>query len=934
MLERHKQPSWESGFLIILVVFSIIGFAFITENKGMASITGNVVGITGAFSVTDKELREVISSASKIEGKENEFTAKVDGKEHTFFVNENGKLSKKSWVGSEPIYLKDGLLDWSNRVNINKDTYSVKSEDVSFELNKIKTLLSGTDPQDTSPQKTFVVYVNDVPFTVSNPDVKTTGDAENFVTKEYKGISKNDIQKTEEFTKEDIEPGTSRFLVITKDGKELPMYAKDLRTAKANAKKLPFKIKTVTGTTHESEIHYMNNMIGVMGPDPDDTTKQKMFMVNENGMCMSCPDEWAWSNEEAAKIHKQEYDEEVKRIEDTMQVTKSQAVMIVTQKLKTGSEMMAKGATAPGAESEPKLLYDEKDKTYVVFNKKGEPKVFSKRQEALDYYGEQMDYKKTKYFTEKEGGNIYQDDKGYFTVKLEGATFDKTPIDKNDKFYEQKNIGTVDDPQYAYIEHKNNKNKPGKILSVTIDGVKSGTKLLEIDMATFNEIKSQKDKDENIKATNDGKIEFKDKEGRDITYEFENWKPKDNGIWEGTRSKTMSFDIYLDSQGNQISEKEYEKLTEEGKTTLPDAINVEIREEETYEEGDVIVKANLFTDDETEKGQVLKTYYHETLKVKDKDIVIEGVEMDVQTNEVTGYVYRVHKRSEDGQSYEEPVEVRFNEKGEVIKFTDGSTVYEKDELKTLSAELKKILKEAETSQSQFNSRRWFANFEFRLTQFQGLSGISQLIFSDETLASWREGVDKVFSTFYLGTDYWVSGICSKHIPKDASGTLTMRTKDGLFDVIAHVEGEKTILETPNGTKEYIYKLTFSVRNPEGSRYDELKFNVYLQGDRTVRLYETDIKVDEDDEFTRGSGKREDGQVTYDEQHGKPIVQYSNYNYNTICIRFKDDIINAEGDSEDEVCNSIVQYAGGPTGYQQQGTGTISVTGTEGQEADF
>jgi len=97
----------------------------------------------------------------------------------------------------------------------------------------------------------------------------------------------------------------------------------------------------------------------------------------------------------------------------------------------------------------------------------------------------------------------------------------------------------------------------------------------------------------------------------------------------------------------------------------------------------------------------------------------------------------------------------------------------------------------------------------------------------------------------------------------------------------------------------------------------------------------DISVKDGDSFTRGSKGK--GQTEYTKQNGKPVVQYSNSNYNKICIEFKNGIINAEGNSENEVCNAIVEYAGTATGYQQATVaGAPSTPGSPQsfEEADF
>jgi len=242
--------------------------------------------------------------------------------------------------------------------------------------------------------------------------------------------------------------------------------------------------------------------------------------------------------------------------------------------------------------------------------------------------------------------------------------------------------------------------------------------------------------------------------------------------------------------------------------------------------------------------------------------------------------------------------------------------------------------------AQYSSRQWFADWEFKLTQYTGLSGFSQFLISDETLAEWRENVDEAFSTAYLGSEYWVSAICAKHIPKDPEGTFMMQTSDGLFDIIAHVEGEVSEpVEYPDGTVHYVYKLTYSVRNPEGSGR-ELDFNVYLYGEeRDVQLYSENKVVDEGESVSRGVGNYEDGQASFDDQNKKPIVDDSTFVYDTICIRFSSEIPDAEGEGQDETCNKIVTYSGSATGYSADGSesgsgGETVVGGDDGEEADI
>ncbi len=248
-------------------------------------------------------------------------------------------------------------------------------------------------------------------------------------------------------------------------------------------------------------------------------------------------------------------------------------------------------------------------------------------------------------------------------------------------------------------------------------------------------------------------------------------------------------------------------------------------------------------------------------------------------------------------------------------------------------------KRAIETNSLFRSRRWFSNLEFHLTAYKGLSGWSQLIFSKETLNRWREAVDKIFATTYLGTRYWASAICSSYIPKSEEGILTMETSDELFDIIAHVEGERSMpIVGPNGSVKYIYKITFAVRNPKNSKYEKLKFNVYLYGDRKVKLYPEDIEVKDGRVFSRGGGKYEKnkGRV-FTDMEGPPIVQYSDYFYDIVCIEFDNTIYTGEREIVSEVCNRIVEYQGSPEEYKGKvvSGGVTSGSGIKKyEEADF
>jgi len=545
--------------------------------------------------------------------------------------------------------------------------------------------------------------------------------------------------------------------------------------------------------------------------------------------------------------------------------------------------------------------------------------------EVKDYKGE-------------HGEVLYKsEDDTYF--KLDGTDWTKADEDKQ-KFSGK--ISKVDpinekDPNSPLIRSwfdVNNGKKENDVASISlVQDTKDDTKDIPIDKETLSMIqKTNRDKG-SIETTGNkegSEIIFKNKAGQETTrIAFSpssgqsDYKTEGNKL-TGIKSQT-DYEYSLDL--NQDGE-----ITEEERKTSPSK---------------QLQMTKRFTAIEEDDGKVTTTWYAADFKYGNDDIYYADMHMQTYKedkkgrtipDELTYYYVEGGSKGDDGAA-----ELH-------IKVIEGELVIDGPVLGTIAKVVngevtlvrggsKGYAERAKKRAAQDHSRRAFAEFEFRLTQFRGLSGWSQLILSEDTIANWREDVDQVFSSAYIGSQYWVSEICSKDIPKSQPGTFLMETKDGLFDVIAHVEGEKTVIEGPQGP-QYIYKLTFSVRNPRNSPYEDLGFNVYLHGtQRTAQLYSQDHKVSEGDSFTRGSGNRKDGKTTYDKQHGKPIVQYSSINYDQICIRFNPSVKDARGKPRPKICNSIVQYRGSPTEYQERVVGSTTVgtytpSGDPYEEADF
>lgn len=218
-----------------------------------------------------------------------------------------------------------------------------------------------------------------------------------------------------------------------------------------------------------------------------------------------------------------------------------------------------------------------------------------------------------------------------------------------------------------------------------------------------------------------------------------------------------------------------------------------------------------------------------------------------------------------------------------------------------------------------SSQRFFSNVEGILTQFQGLGYYATLFIEDDQLLSWRERVDRMFATLYLGTEYWSSEICGTYLDGEEEGIAYAETPQGFAQVGAHIEASRTepaITET--GNPEYIYKITYAIRNGD---YDndpkapeKMRYNVILKGQRTASLYR------ENQELKRGSTVKKSGSSS--------IVQDSSFYYNQVCIQF-DQVPYKWKISDNELCNTI-QSAGGATSLSP-GTGTSASSSTSSSQ---
>ena len=186
-------------------------------------------------------------------------------------------------------------------------------------------------------------------------------------------------------------------------------------------------------------------------------------------------------------------------------------------------------------------------------------------------------------------------------------------------------------------------------------------------------------------------------------------------------------------------------------------------------------------------------------------------------------------------------------------------------------------------------------------------------------AGWRETMDSFFVDNVLGTTIsgrWEESAChlAGKIPKDSSAgvnVLNFRMPGDVVRVGAHVEGHKSIIEYPNGTKQYLYKITFGIENPQfADKRTERKYEFNLHLYKNNREITTVFKKDQ--EVGVGAIIKRTG--------AQAIVQYSEKDYDKICLYFDRDVLTATQKRTDHVCNKIPTITPEATPYGEEGEG--------------
>lgn len=268
-----------------------------------------------------------------------------------------------------------------------------------------------------------------------------------------------------------------------------------------------------------------------------------------------------------------------------------------------------------------------------------------------------------------------------------------------------------------------------------------------------------------------------------------------------------------------------------------------------------------------------------------------------------------------------------NDKGE-LRIIDGAYVYEYDADGNVilggatrnpggetEAEFTQRAAEAyEKGFSQFGSlSNTLGTFVQYYRIYAGLSGWSSLIFDEDQLAEWREQVNYVMCDMLsLPTQQcWTSKICNKYtdIGSSQAGVAFAAGAGGVPQAFAHIEAQRSLpIITPNQTS-WVYTATFGLRNP--SDEESMSYNVRFKGPKYSAYWWPE---------TQTLGKKGSMSVL----GASALMKLSLHEYTEVCLEFDPGIqtpasggllpsFESSGSARiSEICNAVVQYAGGAT----------------------
>jgi len=130
-----------------------------------------------------------------------------------------------------------------------------------------------------------------------------------------------------------------------------------------------------------------------------------------------------------------------------------------------------------------------------------------------------------------------------------------------------------------------------------------------------------------------------------------------------------------------------------------------------------------------------------------------------------------------------------------------------------------VRKEGELTayEQQIQTKAEYTYIYSAFSKAQGWSVLSSLFCGGSCVEDWALSVDKIFHDAYLGTEYWVEGICSviSDLGEVSESSILTANEDGLLYQSAAISATKQKIKAPEGD-EYLYTVSWFIQNPTSS----------------------------------------------------------------------------------------------------------------------
>ena len=198
-------------------------------------------------------------------------------------------------------------------------------------------------------------------------------------------------------------------------------------------------------------------------------------------------------------------------------------------------------------------------------------------------------------------------------------------------------------------------------------------------------------------------------------------------------------------------------------------------------------------------------------------------------------------------------------------------------------------------------------------EYPGLASLGGLVLGD-ALADWKKTVDEAFCKTVIlgGQQCQIALICNDGKSPERAGGDGVLVNQGtannqtFFKFVAHVEGERSGATVNGSTPQYLYKVTYAIRNPQKSEPNGYLIRFFFDGG-SFDWFGQDIYQP----FNKGQYIQAIGT--------QALVGYSERLYTRVCLVFQK-TVEVSGQTTRQVCNTLVSYQGRETApYGVNGT---------------